>query len=425
MDNNIAVAIDIGTTKIYVIIAKVDSETQTFQVKGYGVAASRGLKRGLIVDITTLSEDIERAVKKAELMSGIKVTKAFVGLSGKHIKSSVTNVELELDNAPRVIEEKDYERLVQKAINRLVEDGRQVLHEIVYNYKVDNSSVLKNAIGMQGSFLKADVHLITGSEKEIISLKNALKNINIEIDNIILEPYASAKSVLTQSEKEFGTVIVDIGGGTTDLGIYKRDKLIYASVIPIGGQYFTSDIAQILKIDLETAEELKKTFSDLYIDSKTEKSLQVDSKNSNDKIEVKLDVLKEIIEARIDDIIEYIEEGIELSGFGDYITNGIVFTGGSSKIAGLEKRAKQLLNYNIKIGVPIEIDGLLENMNKPENATGIGLLLYATEKIYYYSKLNKEKTYEKKVEKKEKSNENLEKDNKITEKFKKFFSSLF
>ena len=426
MENNIAVAIDIGTTKIYVIVAEIDFETGAFQVKGYGTSTSKGLRKGLIIDVERTTADIKKAVQAAEKMSGITVSHACVGVSGRHIESVLSSAEIYLGEKPRTITNEDYARLIQTAKNKVVSYDRRVLHEIAFNHRIDNGGIVKSPIGMEGEKLEADVHLITGSEKEIVSLKNALSNIDIEIDEIVLEPYASAMAVLTNSEKKFGTVIVDIGGGTTDIGIYRNEKLIYSGVLSIGGEHFTNDISYILNIDLDTADRIKKEFSykEQEIDDLEEQEIVIPEINSFANRYIPLSQLKEITDYRIDDILEHIEEKIEESGFSDYISNGIVFTGGASQIAGLKERSREFFaDYEIKMGIPIQVEGLLENMNKPENATGIGLLIYSVEK---FIKENSEKFKEKKtIEVEDEDKEIVEESVSIKEKVKEIFSKLF
>lgn len=429
MRNNIAVAIDIGTTKIYVIIAEVDSDTGRFQVLGYGTSTSSGLKKGLVVDVEQTSRDIRRAVKKAEDMAEVRVDKAFIGISGKHIQSSLQHIEIFLGEDPREITEEDYERIVQNAIDRKITRDSFILHKIAYNFKIDNGNVVKNPIGRKGRKVEADVHLITGSEKEIIALKNTLSKLDIEVEDVILEPYASAKAVLTTSEKRFGTVIVDIGGGTTDICIYRNETLIYSAVIPAGGEHYTNDIAYCLQLDLETAEKLKKDFSSFSDNG--ENAVQIHIKNSNEKKTIKLAELKEVIDSRTEDLLELLGERIEASGYSEYISNGIVFTGGASQIAGLKEKAEEIFTYDIKIGIPIRTIGLLEEMNKPENSTGIGLLIYAAEKaVTNRVEMVKETppqhtTVEKKEEKYYGDEETEVVIEPFTAKFKKYFKKLF
>lgn len=428
MRNNIAVAIDIGTTKIYVIIAEVDPDTGRFQVLGYGTSTSSGLKKGLVVDVEQTSRDIKRAVKKAEDMAEIRVEKAFIGISGKHIQSSLQHIEVFLGDEPREITEDDYDRIVQNAIDRKISRDSCILHKIAYNFKIDNGNVVKNPIGRKGRKVEADVHLITGSEKEIMALKNTLLKLDIDVEDVILEPYASAKAVLTTSEKRFGTVIVDIGGGTTDICIYRSETLIYSAVIPAGGEHYTNDIAYCLQFDLETAEKLKKDFSGFEDDG--ENVIQIHVKNTNEKKIIKISELKEVIDSRTEDLLELLGAKIAESGFSDYISNGIVFTGGASQIAGLKEKAEELFNYDVKIGIPIRSIGLLEDMNKPENSTGIGLLIYAAEKaVESKTERIKETPQQITVEKKEDKYYGDEETEVVIEpftaKFKKYFKKLF
>ncbi len=429
MRNNIAVAIDIGTTKIYVIIAEVDPETGRYQVLGYGTSTSSGLKKGLVVDVEQTSRDIKRAVKKAEDMAEVKVEKAFIGISGKHIQSSLQTIEIFLGEDTREITEEDYDLLIKNAIDRTITREAFILHKIAYNFKIDNGNVVKNPIGRKGRKVEADVHLITGSEKEIMALKNTLSKLDIEVEEVILEPYASAKAVLTTSEKRFGTVIVDIGGGTTDICIYRNETLIYSAVIPAGGEHYTNDIAYCLQLDLETAEKLKKDFSSFSDNG--EDTVKIHVKNTHENKSIKLEELKEIIDSRTEDLLELLGEKIEASGFSEYISNGIVFTGGSSQIAGLKEKAEYLFNYDIKIGIPIRSIGLLEEMNKPENSTGIGLLIYAAEKaVSQKTEMAKatppqQTTIEKKEEKYYGDEETEVVIEPFAAKFKKYFKKLF
>lgn len=442
MRNNIAVAIDIGTTKIYVVIAEVDSETGRFQVLGYGTSTSSGLKKGLVVDVEQTSRDIKRAVRKAEEMALIKVEKAFIGISGKHIQSSLQHIDIFLGEDPRDITEDDYQNLIQNAIERKVTRDTALIHQIAYNFKIDGGSVVKNPVGRRGRKMEADVHLITGADKEIKALKNTLQRLDIDVEEVVLEPYASAKAVLTTSEKRFGTVIVDMGGGTTDICIYRNETLIYSAVIPAGGEHYTNDIAYCLNLDLETAEKLKKDFSSFdERDINNEKdAVQIHIKNTNEKKTIELSELKEIIDSRTDDILELIGEKISESGFAEYISNGLVFTGGASQIAGLKERAEDYFNFTIKIGIPIRTIGLMEEMNRPENSTGIGLLIYAveqevdrrTEQTKFVQPQQTSQTQQSKdavVEKKEEKNHGNEEKEVVvepfSEKFRRYLKKLF
>lgn len=384
MDNKkILTAIDIGTTKIYTIIAEVNLEEGNFNVIGIGVSPSRGLLRGVIVDVEQVTRDVEIAVQAAEHMADVSIDKAFIGVAGKHIESLMSHATIVLGKVPREIVEADKKSLEELAVSKVVPVDRKVIHKIVYNYKIDDAGVVKNPIGMTGMKIDADVHIVTGIVNAIDSLVNSVNKLAIEVEDVVLEPLASAKSVLTDTEKKLGSILVDIGGGTTDIAIYKNDKLIYTSVIPVGGEHFTNDIASILGLDLKTAGRLKKQLSDYLEEGNMENEvIEVSSNNYENTKEVEISYLKEIVDARTEDILIQVNKKIEASGFKHYVSTGLVFTGGASKVAGLKEMADKHFDMPVRMGKPIKVEGLLEDMNKPEDATGVGLLLYGAEKYF-------------------------------------------
>lgn len=378
----IVVAIDIGTTKIYVIVAKVNSEEQSFNVIGYGVSASKGMKKGVIVDVEQVTESVEAAIKTAEHMADVNIKTAFIGVAGKHIESLMSHATAIIGKYPREITELDKRKLEEIAENKVVPVDRKVIHKIVYNYKIDDSEIVKNPLGMSGVKLEADVHIVTGVVNSIDALVKSARNLSIGVEDVILEPLASGKAVLNDTERKFGSILVDIGGGTTDMAIFKNEKLIYTSVIPLGGEHYTNDIASVLNIDVKTAERLKKEFSTYREELDLDEIIEVPAYNGVENKKVELGYLKEIIDFRTEDILEHIARKIEASGFEHLIPNGIVFTGGASKVAGLMERAETYFNLPVRFGVPVKRDGLLPDMKKPEDATGVGLLLYGLEKYF-------------------------------------------
>ncbi len=382
---DVVVAVDIGTTKIYAIIAEIIPDKKSFQVIGHAMSTSRGMNKGTIVDVNEVTADVEAALKSAEHMTDIQVRKVFVGVAGKHIESLMSHGMVVLSkNSPKEIEDSDREKLEELAVNKVVPIDRKVIHKIVYNYRIDDGGVVKNPVGMKGIKLEADVHIVTGIVHSIDSIVKSINNLSIEVEDIVLEPLASAKAVLSDTEKKLGAVLVDIGGGTTDIAIFRNDKLIYTSVIPLGGEHFTHDIATVLNIDIKTADRLKKEFSN-YIeadDADLEQVIEIPTYNQGEIKKVKLSYLKEIIDERIKEVVEHIKKKIDASGFGHLAPNGIIFTGGSSKIAGLQELAAKYFKMPVRLGVPLKTEGLLESMNKPEDATGVGLLLYGIEKYF-------------------------------------------
>lgn len=414
---NIAVAIDIGTTKIYVLVAEVFPEKKEFQVIGHGLSPSRGLSKGVIVDVEQVAADVEKAIQLAEASSGVKIESAAIGVAGKHIESLMSHATAIISKYPKEITETERAKLEEIAISKVVPIDRKVIHKIVYNYRIDNSGILKNPIGMTGIKLEADVHIVTGIVNSIESLVNSVNRISVDVDDVVLEPLASAKSVLTNTEKKLGAILVDIGGGTTDIAIYKNEKLIYTNVIPLGGEHFTYDIASLLNIDIETAGRLKKEFSTHINEIDLDDIIEVPSYQYGESKEVELHYLKEIIDSRIDDILENVFKKIEASGFKHYIPNGIVFTGGASKVAGLIEKAENIFDMPVRLGTPLKVNGFKdENINRPEYATGAGLLLYAVERQLSGDNNTKKR-------KKSDTSGNLVET--MTEKIKDWFTSLF
>ncbi len=420
-NREIVTAIDIGTTKIYTIVAEILSGENEFQVIGHGASISKGLNKGVIVDVEKVTKDVEASIKSVEYMADVEIKSAYVGVAGKHIESLISHSMTVLGEEPREIIAMDIKQLEEVAKNKVVPIDRKVIHKILYNYKIDNSEVVKNPLGMVGTKLEADVHIVTGVVNSIDALVKSVNNISIEVDDILLEPLASAKSVLTETEKKLGTVLVDIGGGTTDVAIFKNEKLIYTSVLPVGGEHFTNDIASILNIDIKTADRIKREFSQYIDDIDLEDVIEVPSYNEGEMKKIKMSFLKEIIESRIEDIIEHISKKIDVYGYEHLIPNGIVFTGGASKIAGLRERAEEYFDMPIRLGIPRNHKGILKEIQKPENATGIGLLLYGVENYK-----NKNKNVKLKKEKEIEEIKNTKKrTNIIMEKMKKWFELLF
>ncbi|MGM0508600.1 MAG: cell division protein FtsA [Fusobacteriota bacterium] len=419
-NKEIVVAIDIGTTKIHTIVAEVFPESNEFQVIGKGISISEGLNKGVIVDVEKAAKNIEASVRAAEYSIGFDIQKAYIGVAGKHIESMVTNSAVSLGEHPREIVEADKERLGEIAISKVVPIDRKVIHKILYNYRIDDSGIVKNPIGMKGKRLTADAHIVTGVLNAIDALVKSVNKISIEAEDVLLEPLASAKAVLNDSEKKLGVALVDIGGGTTDVAIFKHNKLIYTSVLPVGGEHYTQDIAALLNVELKTADRLKKEFS-LYRDEiDLDDIIEIPSYSEGETKKVKMIHLKEIIDSRTEDILEHVQQKIEGSGYKHLIPNGIVFTGGASKIAGLKDMAEDFIkDIPVRLGKPKRYPGILNEMNKPENSTGIGLLLHGVEN---YSKDSKKESFS---EKKERTKEEKQWYETIRNQMKEWFEILF
>ena len=413
---DIVTAIDIGTTKIYVVVAYVNPDNSGYKVLGYGMTPSRGLKKGVVVDVEQATMDIEAAVKAAEHMSGIEVRKAYVGISGKHIESLISHSLIERKESETEISMVDVKHLEDIAKSKVVPVDRDVIHMIPFNYKVDER-VMKNPMGEIGKVLEGDYNIITGVISSIDDIVTSVEALSIEVESVVLEPLASAKAIIRDDEKSRGIVLVDIGGGTTDIAIVKNGKMIYSSIIAVGGEHYTQDLSTILEMDYKISDRLKKEIPDLLKGSSYDEVIKVECKNSGDIKKVKLSKVKDIINSRTEELLDLIAIKIDGSGFG-HVVESVVFTGGGSQIFGMHDRAVKYYSLPVRFGYPIQENGFMPNMDKPEDATGIGLLLYGVEK-------HKVRTEDEKEGKSEYyRNKPMEKEGRF-EKFKKTIKNMF
>jgi len=377
MEKRPLVVIDIGTTKLFTLISKVDPEKKEFEILGYGFAKSKGLSKGVVVDVEEATASIEKSVRAAEKMANINVESAVIGISGGHIESFTTHSTVTISKYPREINEADKKKLEEIAEGKALKVEKNTIHKIAYNYRIDDGNMVKNPIGMIGSKLDADVHVITGVVNTIESLVKSVKSLNISVDGVVLEALASAKSVLSDAERKMGAILIDMGGGTTDIAVFKNNSLIYTDVIPLGGEHFTNDIAALLNLDLKTAEYLK-----LNIGSFLEKGnefLEIPAHRSSTPKRINVSLVKSIIDSRTDEILELMFNSLQNAGVLNYINSGLVFTGGTAKTIDLIERADAYFGIPTRMGVPLMEDRMPDGLNVPENATGIGLIMYGVE----------------------------------------------
>jgi cell division protein FtsA len=397
--NEIISVIDIGTTKIIVLIAEYDLEqNQISKVIGFGDSHSDGLKRGVVVDISKTIKSITDAVESAEKQAGFEISHAFVGISGDHISSlnysGVTSINSNSQNQSvgHSITHEDIEKVQELAANINISPDRRIMHILPQEYIVDNQEGISSPLGLSGRRLEAKVHLVTSSintEKDILT---CLDEIGISVIEFILEPLASAYSVLNSDEMNLGSILIDIGGGTTDVISYANGSVLHTGVIPIGGTIITNDIAYRVQTSIEQAEKLKQDYG----------SSNLNEANSNDDIIVKgvagrnefkisQKILSEVIEPRIREIFELVKSEIEKTNFNGEYTFGIILTGGGSKLDGILKTAYEVFNMPIKKGLPIndfEVENIEKDILDPRYATAIGLIKYAGQNFNNYNKIN-------------------------------------
>ena len=375
---NIITGLDIGTTKICAIIGRLN-EFGKLEIIGVGTAPSRGLKKGIVVNIERTMHSITKAIEEAELMAGVEVESVYTGIAGAHINSLTNRGIVAISRPSREIKQSDVERVIESAKAIALPPDQEIIHVIPQEFIVDDQDGVKDPVGMSGLRLEAIVHIITGS---ITSIENIIKSVHragYEVDDIVLQPLASAESVLTEEEKELGVVLVDMGGGTTDVIIFIKGSVWHTGVIPLGGEYITSDIAIGLRTPQKNAEEIKKRWGCTYVPLvKDNEQVEVPGLGGRGIRKVPRKFLAEIIQPRMEEILTLVIREIKKSGVEDLIPAGVVLTGGTSLLEGTSELAEKLLGVPVRIGYPQKVEGLTDRISNPMYSTGVGLVMYGS-----------------------------------------------
>ncbi len=375
---NIITGLDIGTTKICAIIGRLN-EFGKLEIIGVGTAPSRGLKKGIVVNIERTMHSITKAIEEAELMAGVEVESVYTGIAGAHINSLTNRGIVAISRPSREIKQSDVERVIESAKAIALPPDQEIIHVIPQEFIVDDQDGVKDPVGMSGLRLEAIVHIITGS---ITSIENIIKSVHragYEVDDIVLQPLASAESVLTEEEKELGVVLVDMGGGTTDVIIFIKGSVWHTGVIPLGGEYITSDIAIGLRTPQKNAEEIKKRWGCTYVPLvKDNEQVEVPGLGGRGIQKVPRKFLAEIIQPRMEEILTLVMREIKKSGVEDLIPAGVVLTGGTSLLEGTSELAEKLLGVPVRIGYPQKVEGLTDRISNPMYSTGVGLVIYGS-----------------------------------------------
>ena len=371
---NIIVGLDVGTTKICAVVGElIEGE---LEIRGISTSASTGLRKGVVVDIESTVESIKNAVKTAESITGVEINAVYVGIAGGHIKgfNSYGAVGLRGKEVAYV----DVERVIDSAKAVYVPLDREVLHVIPTGYILDGQNGIRDPIGMMGVRLEAKVYIVTGAVTSVQNLLKCCEKVGLEVVDIVFEPIASAGAVLTDDEKELGVAIVDIGGGTTDIILYKDGSLRHTSVLAIGGNHFTNDIAVGLRVSVSEAERVKKSFGSAAA-SMVGDSEEIDINQAGQGKKIQRRCLSEIIQPRTEELLDLVKgELISCSAY-DVASTGIILTGGGSLLEGLDRMAEAVLGLPVRIGFPNDIKGCKNIVNNPMYATGVGLVLYGLE----------------------------------------------
>lgn len=377
MSERILVGLDIGTTKVCAVVASI-IDNKHINILGIGKAPSDGLNRGVVVNIDKTVNAIKTAVQQAELASGIQVRAVNVGIAGDHIRSLRSKGVITINNRDNEIKMEDVNRLLLDCQNIALPSDYRIIHVIPQEFIVDGQDGISDPVGMSGMRMEAEVHIITGLVSAVKNLHRCVERAGYETVDLILEPLASSSAVLADEEKEAGVVLVDIGGGTTDVAIFQDSTIRHSAVVAIAGQKVTDDIRIGLSVLEDQAEKLKREHGIAFSDMIYEDSiLTIPGIAGRPPKEIKKSVLSKIIQARMEEILEIVAIEIKRSGYASQLSAGVVITGGGSLLKGVPQLANEILGMDAKIGVPIGLtDGLVNEVRNPIYSTGVGLVMH-------------------------------------------------
>jgi cell division protein FtsA len=368
------VGLDIGTSKVVAIVGEVASDGSV-EIVGIGSHPSKGMKKGVVVNIESTVQSIQRAVDEAELMAGCQIHSVFVGIAGSHIRSLNSHGIVAIKDQEVVSQ--DLERVLDAARAVAIPADQKVLHVLPQEYVIDSQEGIKEPQGMSGVRLEAKVHLVTCAVNAAQNIEKCIRRCGLEVEDIILEQLASSYSVLTDDERELGVCLVDIGGGTTDIAIFTEGSIRHTGVIPIAGDQVTNDIAMALRTPSQHAEEIKIRYACALTQlAGADQTIKVPSVGDRPPRDLSRQSLAEVVEPRYDELFTLIQAELRRSGFEDLIPSGIVLTGGTSKMEGAAELAEEIFHMPVRVGYPQSIEGLAEIVRNPVYSTAVGLLLY-------------------------------------------------
>lgn len=372
-NSNFIVGLDIGTTKIVALVGEV-MQDGCVEIVGVGTHPSRGMKRGMVVNIDATVQSIQKAIEEAELMAGCSIQSAYTGIAGGHIRSLNSHGIVAIRNIE--VSQGDIERVIDAAKTVAIPADQKILHILPQEFVIDSQRGVREPVGMTGVRLEAKVHIVTGSVSAVQNIVKCIEKCGLTVKDIILQQLASSAAVLTDDEKELGVCLVDIGGGTTDIAVFSDGSICHTAVIPIAGDQVTNDIALTLHTPTKHAEDIKVKYARAFsalIDS--DEIIEIPATAQRQAKELSRKTLAEIVEARYEELFSLVLAELRRSGFEDKISAGMVFTGGASKIEGILDLAEKVFQMPIRQGSPQNISGMTEVLHNPIYSTGVGLLL--------------------------------------------------
>lgn len=365
-------AIDVGTTKVCTIMA--DMNDDGLRVLGVGVVPSHGLHKGLIVSINEARESIKESVRIAEQMAGRKLESAYVGVTGRHITAVNKTGSVSITRSNQIVRPDDLKRVLDVARSVKVASEHKVLHVIPRDYTVDGQAGVKNPVGLQAFRLDVETHIITAAATSIQNLTKCIRSIGVEVEDLVMEPLASAEAVLAQDEKQNGVLLADIGGGTTDLALFKDSTIYHTSVLPVAGYQVTRDISIGLGINYELAEEMKKRYGNVTPRDQAAASEEINI--TGDGHSISYNDLSDIIRVRMEEILRLIMLELPQSEYRKLIPSGLVITGGGANIQGIAELGQKVTRMPVRLGLPMRLPGVSEVLENPAHATGVGLIMW-------------------------------------------------
>jgi cell division protein FtsA len=375
-DVEIIAGLDMGTTKIGAFIAEV-SENRELNIIGVGTVPSEGLRYGVVVDIEKTVRSVSMAMKKAEEMADAEVNVVFAGIAGDHIRSINGRGVVAISGENGEVSSDDVRRVIDAAKAVALPIDREIIHILPQEFIVDEQTGIRDPVGMNGVRLEAEVHIVTGAIASAQNIHRCIEKAGYTVADLVLEPLASSYSVLTDDEKELGVILIDIGGGTTDIAMFYEGCIRQTSVVALGGRNVTNDMAIVLRTPIEAAEKLKiRHGSALHLEDDKETLVDVDGVNERSARRISKSVLVDIIQPRMAEILTLAYEEIKTSDYINLMTTGVVLTGGASLLPGTVELAEDIFNMPVKLGIPKGFGGMVEEAQKPQCATGVGLVYY-------------------------------------------------
>ena len=372
-NKNLIIGLDIGTSKIAAIVAEMKPEGG-FEVIGMGSSPSRGLKKGVVVNIESTVNAIQRALEEAELMADCKIRDVWTGIAGSHIRSFNSHGMVAIKD--REVAQGDVDRVVETAKAIPIPTDQQILHVLNQEFVIDGQEDVREPLGMSGVRLEVKVHIVTGAVSAAQNIMKCVRRCGLEVNDLILQPLASAMAVLSEDERDLGVCLVDIGGGTSDIAIFTQGAIRHTAVIPIAGDQITNDIAMALRTPTKEAEEIKRRYGcALRALADPQEMVEVPGVGERSPKKMSRQTLAEVIEPRVEELYSLVQAELRRSGFEELLSSGIVITGGSAAMQGMVELGEEVFHMPVRLGLPSYEGGLSEVMRNPRYSTGVGLLM--------------------------------------------------